>query len=72
MPKSESETDSLSGNSKYFNNVLSPKGSHNKTFCVYQDDNDDSFKIARSSCQYDNHVFVYGNKYKQHKVCGNC
>lgn len=62
---SESESDSLPINSKYINNVLRRKSSHDSTFGVYQDDTDGSFKIGRSSFKYNNkHVFVDGRKYK--------
>jgi len=40
----ESETDSSSVHSKYINNVLKRKLSHDHTFGVYQDDTDGSIK----------------------------
>jgi len=41
----ESETDSVPVQSKYINDVLRRKVSHDPTFGVYQDDTDGSFKI---------------------------
>jgi len=65
MLDSESETDSLPVHSKYINNVLRRKAVHDPTFGVYQDDNDGSFKIGRSSFKYNGkHVFVDGKRYK--------
>ena len=50
--------------SKYINDVLRRKVSHNPTFGVFQDDTDGSFKIGRSSFKYnDKRVFVDGKKY---------
>ena len=60
-----SQTDSFSVHSKYINNVLMRKLSHDPTFGVYQDHTNGSFKIGSSSFKYnDIHVFVYGKKYK--------
>jgi len=60
-----SQTDSFSVHSKYINNVLMRKLSHDPTSCVYQYDTDGSFKIGRSSFKYgDKHVFVDGEKHK--------
>jgi hypothetical protein len=65
LAESESETDSVSMHSKYIDNVLKRKGSHDSTFGVYQNDADGSFKIGRSSFKYnDKNVFVDGKKYK--------
>jgi len=65
MLDSESESEPLPVNSKYMDNVLKRKGSHDPTFGVYQDDKDSSFKIGRSTFKYNNkHVFVDGKKYK--------
>jgi hypothetical protein len=62
---SESETDSLPVHSKYINDVLRSKLSHDPTFDVYQDDTNGSFKMERSSFKYnDKHVFVDGKKHK--------
>jgi hypothetical protein len=62
--ESGSETDSLPMHSKYIHNVLRRKAPHDHTFGVYQDDNS-YFKRWRSSFKYnDQHVFVYGKKYK--------
>ena len=52
--ESESETDNLPPHSKYIQNVLTRKASHDPTFGVYQDDTDGSFKIRRSSFKYNN------------------
>ena len=61
----ESETDSSPFHSKYINNVLRRKVSHDNTFGVYQDDTYCSFKIGRSNFKFNNkHVFVDGKKYK--------
>jgi hypothetical protein len=50
--------------SKYIQNVLKRKLTHDPTFGVYQDDTDGSFKIGRSSFTYtDNSIFVDGTKY---------
>ena len=58
---SESETDSSPVHSKYINNVLRCKVSHDHTFGVYQNDTDGSFKIGRSSFKFNNKlVFVDG------------
>ena len=54
MLDSESETESLPVHSKYIDNALKRKGSHDPTFGVYQDDKDSSFKIGRSSFKYHN------------------
>ena len=63
MLDSESESESLPVNSKYMDNVLKRKGSHDPTFGVYQNDKDISFKIGRSSFKYNNkHVFLDGKK----------
>jgi hypothetical protein len=49
----------------YIHLVLRRKAPHDPTFGVYQDDNNGSFKIGRSSFKYDDqHVFVDGKKYK--------
>jgi hypothetical protein len=62
---SESETDSLPIHSEYINNVLKRNVSHDRTFGVYQDETDGSFKIGRSGFKFNNkHVFVDGRKYK--------
>ena len=62
---SESETDSLPIHSDYINNVLKRKVSHDRTFGVYQEETDGSFKIGRSSFKFNNRrVFVDGRKYK--------
>ena len=45
---SESDTDSLPIHSEYINIVLKRKVSHDRTFGVYQDETDGSFKIGRS------------------------
>ena len=51
--------------SKYIDNVLRRKLSHDPTFGVYQNETDSSFKIGSSSFKYnDKHVFVDGRKYK--------
>ena len=61
--ESESETDTLPPHSKYIQDVLTRKVTHDPTFGVYQDDTDGSFKIGRASFKYNNkHVFVYGKK----------
>ena len=71
MLDSESESESLPVNSKYMDDVLKRKGSHDSTFGVYQDDKDSSFKIWRSSFKYNNkHVFVDGKKYKSVAITG--
>jgi hypothetical protein len=44
LAESESENDSVSVHSKYIDNVLNRKGSHDSTFGVYQDDTDGSLK----------------------------
>ena len=63
--ESESETDTLPTHSKYIQDVLERKVSHDPTLDVYQDDTDGSFKIGRSSFKYNNkHVFVVRKKYK--------
>jgi hypothetical protein len=65
LAETESETDTLPVHSKYIDNVLKRKESHDSSFGVYQDDTDGSFKIGRSSFKYnDKHVFVDGKKYK--------
>jgi len=62
---SESETDTLPVHSKYINNVLKRKVSHDRTYGVYQDETDGSFKIGRSGFKFNNkHVFVDGKNYK--------
>ena len=59
--ESGTEIDSL----PYIQNVLKHKTTDDPTFGGYQDDNDGSFKIRRSSFKYnDKHVFVDGKKYK--------
>ena len=51
--------------SKFINDVLRPKVSHDRIFCVFQDDTNCSFKTGRSSFKYkQKHVFVDGKKYK--------
>jgi hypothetical protein len=63
LAESESEPDSVSVHSKYIDNVLKRKGSHDSTFGVYQDDPDGLYKIGRSSFKYnDKNVFVDGKK----------
>jgi len=42
----ELETDASPMHSKYFQNILRRKVSHDPTFGVYQDDTDGSFKIG--------------------------
>ena len=44
---SESETDTSPFHSSYINNVLHREVSHDRTFGVYEDDTDGSFKIGR-------------------------
>ena len=62
---SESETDSSPVHSNYINNVLKRKVSHDRSFGVYEDGTDGSFKIGRSGLKFNNkHVFVNGKKYK--------
>jgi hypothetical protein len=62
---SESETDSLPVHSKYINNVLRCKVSHDPNSGVHQDDADGSLKIEKSSFKYnDKRVLVDGKKYK--------
>ena len=62
---SESESDSLPIHSEYINNVLKRTVWHDRTFGVYQDETDGSFKIGRSGFKFNNrHVFVDGRKYK--------
>jgi hypothetical protein len=57
--ESESETDTLPPHSKYIEDALTRKVTHDPTFGIYQDDTDGSFKIGRSSFKYNNkHVFV--------------
>ena len=57
--ESGSVSDTLPAHSKYIQDVLKRKVSHDPTFGVYQDDTDGSFKIRRSSFKYNNkHVFV--------------
>jgi len=61
----ESETDSSPSHSKYIHKVLTRKVSHDFTFGVFQDDNNGTYKIGRSSFKYNNkHVFVDGKRYK--------
>jgi hypothetical protein len=68
MLDSESEPDTLPVHSKYMDNVLKRKGSHDPTFGVYQHNKDSSFKIERSSFKYnDKHVFLDGKNYKSTK-----
>jgi hypothetical protein len=65
LAESESETDSVSVHSKYIDNVLKRKGSHDSTFGVYQDDTATTFKIGRTNFKCnDKHVFVDGKNYK--------
>jgi len=78
MPVFKTETiqsESVSGaslvNSKYIENVLRRKLSHDHTFGVYHD-NAGSFKMRRSNVKYsDKHVFGYGKSTMQRKVCWN-
>ena len=59
--------------SKYINDVLRRKVSHDPTFGVQQDDNDGCFKRGRLSFKYNNkHVFVDGKKYKETPGLENC
>ena len=63
--EAELENNSQPVHSKYIHNVLKRKLPHDRTFGVYQNETDGSFKIGRSSFQYnDIHVFVDGEKYK--------
>jgi hypothetical protein len=63
--KTESESETDVSPSEYIQNVLKRKVPHDRTFGVYQDDRDGSFKIGRSNFKYkDKHVFVDGRKYK--------
>jgi len=63
--KSESESETDVSPSEYIQNVLKRKVPHDRTFGVYQDDRDGSFKIGLSNFKYkDKHVFVDGRKYK--------
>jgi hypothetical protein len=60
-PESEIQTGL---HSKYIQNVLKRKQTHEPTFGVYRDDTDDSFKIGSLGFTYtDNNVFVDGRKY---------
>jgi len=62
---SESEKDSLPIHSEFINNVLKRKLSHDRTFGVYQDETDGSFKIGRSGFRFNNkQVVVDGRKYR--------
>jgi len=62
---SELESESLPVHSKYMDNLLKRKGSHDPTIGVYQDDKASSFKIGRLTFKYSNkHVFVDGKNYK--------
>jgi hypothetical protein len=64
----ESETDAGSdspGNSKYIQDVLKCRKSHDPTFGIYQDNTDGSLRIGSSRFKYKNiHVSVDGKKYK--------
>jgi len=58
--QSESVSDASPVNSKYIQNVLRRKSSHDHTFGVYHNTGG-SFKIGRSNVKYnDKHVFGYG------------
>jgi hypothetical protein len=62
---SESETDFLPIHSENINNVLKRNLSHDRTFGVYQDEADGSFKIGKSDFKFNNkHVFEDKRKYK--------
>ena len=64
LKESESQTDTDT-HSKYIQNVLTRKESHDHTFGVYQDETHGCFIMGRSSFKYnDKHVFVDGKKYK--------
>ena len=55
----------MSLQSKYINNGLGRKVSHDPNFLVYHDDTDGSFKIGMSIFKYNNnHVFVEGKRCK--------
>jgi hypothetical protein len=63
-PESEIQNGFHPVHSKYIQNVLKHKLTHDPTFGVYQDDTGGSFKIGRSSFTYtDNSVFLDGRKY---------
>ena len=70
--ESESETDTLPAHSKYIQDVLTRKVSHDPRFGVYQDDTDGSFNRGRSSFKYNNkHAFVDEKSTRQHKTFRN-
>jgi hypothetical protein len=70
--ESEWETDSLPVHSNYIHSVLRRKAPHDPAFGFYQDDNNVSFKIVRSSFTYnDKHIFVVGKSTGQLQVSGN-
>ena len=61
----ESESDTLPTHSKYIQDVLTRKVSHDPKFGDYQDDIDGSFKIGWSIFKYnDKHVCVHAKNYK--------
>jgi len=70
--ESESETISSPMHSSYIHNIVKRVLSPDRTFCLCQDDTDDSFKIGQSSFKCNNkHVFVDGKTTTERKVCGN-
>jgi hypothetical protein len=65
-PQSEIQTGL---HSKYVQNVLKRKLTHDTTFGVYQDDTESYFNIGRSSFTYtDNGIFVDGKKIRATQV----